>query len=228
MTAMTAVTAVTAMTAMAAIDEAAFEAHFAQYTQSVACKAIGDSGQYTKHVQRRCAEGDAAALAQTAATEFFAGLDAEVFGFLEEMRGLGQDRIARVCDAVCQYSMLPFPRVHRWGLCALTGMPTESVLDVKGGEGELAVAPDFEAFATALWLVKHMWVLEKNRAAAFANKAEESATIASIVTAYCAHEAHAAAAATYLWAFRVALGTLRATRARLDAYVGEVARVRGV
>lgn len=215
------------MTTMPVLDASAFNAHFAQYTQSVACKTIGDSGQYTKHVLRRCAEGDAAALAQTAATEFFAGLDAGVFGFLEEMRALGQDRIVRLCDAVCQYSMLPFPRVRRWGLCALTGMPTESVLGVKVGEGELAVAPEFEAFITALWLVKHMWTLEKNRAAAFANKAEESATIASIVTAYCAQEAHAAAAATYLWAFGVVFETLRATRARLDAYVGEVARVRG-
>jgi hypothetical protein len=91
--------------------------------------------------------------------------------------------------------------VYKWALCALTGMPGGSVLEVKGGENAIVVAPEFEAFATALWLVKHMWVIEKSRAAAFANTAAESATIASIVTACCGQEAHGDVARTYLWAF---------------------------
>jgi uncharacterized membrane protein len=220
---------------MSGLDAAAFEAHFLHYVQAVACKAIGDSAQYTKHLQRRSAEGDAAALAQTAALEFFAGLEARVYAAVEEMRTLGQDRVARVCDAVGQAGhtgqmrmdgwALPFAPVQRWALCELTGMSSGRVLDVGG----LSLALEFEAFTTALWLVRSMATLERARASEFANKAGENAAIAAIVTEYCERQAeHAAAGRTYEWAFDVTFKTLRVTQECLNVYMQEVERVRGV
>ena len=46
----------------ASFDAAAFETHFKPYVRLVACKTIGDCTQYTKHLQRRAAEGDACLL----------------------------------------------------------------------------------------------------------------------------------------------------------------------
>jgi hypothetical protein len=187
-----------------------FETQFAHYVQAVACKTIGDAGQYTKHLQRRAAEGDAAAVAQTAALGFFAGLEGEVQTAIQELRMLGQERIVRVCDAICQETPPPFAQVRWWGICALSGTPSNCNIQVGHGESAVLLAPEFEAFATALWLVQNMNVVEKSRAAAFANGA-----------------ATAGVGGTYKWAFGVVRETIAATRARLDEYLREVARVQG-
>jgi hypothetical protein len=212
----------------ASFDAAAFETHFKHYVQVMACKTIGDSTQYTKHLQRRAAEGDAAAAAQTAALDFFAGLEAQAQHVLEELHALGQDRIARVCDAICRESTLPLARVQHWGLCALSGMPSNSMLQIGVEEGGVLVAPEFEAFATAFWVARNIAMLEKSRAAAFANSSAENATISGIVTAYCEQQHVGEVGEVYAWAFAVVHATLAATKDRLDEYLREVARVQAV
>ena len=207
------------------LDAAAFATHFENYVQVIACKTIGDSTQYTKHLQRRAAEGDASALAQTAALNFFAGLETQGQQILGELEALGQDRILRVCEAIGQEPSLPLLRVHRWGLCALSGMPSNNVLQIGNGETALLLALEFEAFATAFWVMQHISILEKSRAAAFANSSADNATIAGIVTAYCEQQQDKVFCNLYLWAFQVVHGTLRATKERLNDYLREVARV---
>ena len=101
------------LTTLDTFDAAAFEAHFANYVQVVACKTIGDCTQYSKHLQRRAAEGDAAAAAQTAALDFFAELGTQVRQALEKLRLLGQERIVRVWEAICREPTLPLARVQR-------------------------------------------------------------------------------------------------------------------
>jgi hypothetical protein len=207
------------------LDAAAFSTHFANYVQVMACKTIGDSTQYTKHLQRRGAEGDASALAQTAALSFFADIETQVQQVLAELETLGQDRIIRVCAAICQEPALPLMRVHAWGLCALSGIPSNNMLQIGSGEGALLLALEFEAFATAFWVVQHISILEKSRAAAFANSSAENATIADIVTAYCEQAQDQDMCDLYRWAFGMVLGTLAATKERLNDYLREVARV---
>jgi hypothetical protein len=209
-------------------DEDAWQTHFGHYVQAIACKTIGDAGQYTKHLQRKTADGDAAAVAQTAALEFFAGLESQVQRALEDLRLLGQERVSRVCDAIREQSSLPFAQVRQWGICALSGTPSNCNVQIRGGDSTVWLALEFEAFATALWLVHHMAVIEKSRAAAFANGSPENATISAIVTAYCEDQEKANAGAIYAWAFRVVRETMAATRARLDEYLREVARVQAV
>lgn len=211
----------------ASFDAAAFATHFKHYVQVMACKTIGDCTQYTKHLQRRAAEGDAAAAAQTAALDFFAGLETQVLQAVEELRSLGQERVVRVWEAISREPTLPLARVQRWGLCALSGMPSNTMLQVKSDEGAMLLALEFEAFATALWVVHNIAALEKSRAAAFANSSAENATIADIVTAYCEQQ-QAGVGEVYAWAFAVVQATLAATRARLDAYLREVAQVQAV
>ena len=60
-----------------AFDEGAFKTHLLHYMEVVACKTIGDSTQYSKHLQRRMTEGDAVAAAQTTAVQFFATLETQ-------------------------------------------------------------------------------------------------------------------------------------------------------
>ena len=134
---------------------------------------------------------------------------------------------ARDLDAIGQETSLPFVHVHWWGICALSGTPGNHNIQIGRGEGALLLAPEFEAFATAFWLVLNMHVVEKSRAAAFANGAADSETIAAIVTAYCQEQATAGVGGTYKWAFGVVRETMAATRARLDEYLREVARVQG-
>lgn len=207
------------------LDAAVFATHFANYVQVIACKTIGDSTQYTKHLQRRGAEGDASALAQTAALSFFTDIETEVQQVLAELQALGQDRIIRVCATIGQEPSLPLMRVHAWGLCALSGMPSNTMLQIGSGEGSLLLALEFEPFATAFWVMQHISMLEKSRAAAFANSSAENATIAGIVTAYCEQAQDQDVCDLYRWAFAMVLGTLAATKERLNEYLREVSLV---
>ena len=197
--------------------EAEFQLYFEQFFKASACKHIGDSATYMKHLNRERQNGNIEACSVLKALAFFQSLQDEVSMYLKQLTVAGQMRIVRVFDAVAKVSSLPFSYLNQWQLCVVTGMPSTRLILLNN---ELVADASYEPVFVAYWLVLHMHEIEHLRILEFLQQQDEEACIKMLLQSYIEELSTQTGqlGTLYYWAFDLILRVLQNTIHNLDSF----------
>jgi len=122
----------------------------------------------------------------------------------------GFSALAVLCRQIMRKPACDFTLVHRWGVCAVTGLTVNKLLSVTMDDVEILIDSKFALFARSLWNIFHLEVIEILRA-----EQNECTEVSSV----CAKTL----ALSYLVSFAQVKSTLNLTVQRLH----ELSRVAG-
>ena len=197
--------------------EAEFQRHFELFLKTTACKHIGDSATYMKHLNRERQNGNVGACSTLEALAFFEVLQDQVSRYLKQLSVAGQMRIVRVFDAVAKTSTLPFSFLQQWHLCVVTGMPSTKMIML---ENDIFADASFEPVFVAYWVILHMHEIEHLRILEFLQQQDEETCIKMLLHAYMKELATETEqiGKLYFWAFDLILQVLHNTIQHLDSF----------
>ena len=197
--------------------EAEFQRHFELFLKTTACKHIGDSATYMKHLNRERQNGNVGACSTLEALAFFEVLQDQVSRYLKQLSVAGQMRIVRVFDAVAKTSTLPFSFLQQWHLCVVTGMPSTKLIML---ENDIFADASFEPVFVAYWVILHMHEIEHLRILEFLQQQDEETCIKMLLHAYMKELATETEqiGKLYFWAFDLILRVLHNTIQHLDSF----------
>ena len=197
--------------------EAAFQRHFERFLKATACKHIGDSATYMKHLNRERQNGNAGACNTLEALAYFEVLQDQVSRYLKQLSVAGQMRIVRVFDAVAKTSTLPFNFLQQWHLCVVTGMPSTKLIML---ENDIHADASFEPVFVAYWVMLHMHEIEHLRILDFLQQQDEEICIKMLLHAYMNELTTKTEqiGKMYYWAFSLMFEVMENTIQHLDLF----------
>ena len=197
--------------------EAEFQLHFERFLKATACKNIGDSATYMKHLNRERQNGNVGACTTLEALAFFQAWQDQVSMYLKQLTVAGQMRIVGIFDAVAKTSSLPFSFLQKWHLCGVTGMPSTRLIWL---DNEIVADASFEPVFVAYWLVLHIHEIEHLRILEFLQQQDEETCIKMLLHAYMKELATETEqiGKLYFWAFDLILRVLHNTIQHLDSF----------
>ena len=197
--------------------EAEFQRHFELFLKTTACKHIGDSATYMKHLNLERQNGNAGTCSTLEALAFFEALQDQVSRYLKQLSVAGQMRIVRVFDAVAKTSTLPFSFLQQWHLCVVTGMPSTRLILLNN---EIVADASYEPVFVAYWLVLHMHEIEHLRILEFLQQQDEEACIKLLLQTYIKELSTQTGqiCKLYYWAFDLISRVLQNTIQHLDSF----------
>jgi hypothetical protein len=161
------------------------------YVYVLVCRTAGGRVEYDAFMASQEARGCAATCRRLRSTRAVEAALQRPQQLLLSLQRAGHARVVGLCDAVRKLATVPDDRVLFWGLCSLTGIPTNNSLRVEAPSAPLLVDARFACFVQSYWLLEHMPELEAARIQTYLAQMTGDHSIAAQILEYTS-SAHAA------------------------------------
>tara|TARA_B100001540_G_scaffold245576_1_gene220734 strand:+ start:15096 stop:15716 length:621 start_codon:yes stop_codon:yes gene_type:complete len=194
------------------IDSELFPTHMKEYLQILACKYIDDDTVFMKHLTKQAQLKNEAAQHQLDVMQMFSDLKTQVQTYIHDMQMLGYQRITDVCSFIQAQDQVPTISNKQWTVCALSGVNTNSFLELHHNSRRLCLDQKYAAFAACLWLLQHIDIMEFNRMRQYLDLTAKESNIKDILDLYVQTELTAEVVKMYCNAFAIVFKVLQHTK----------------
>ena len=198
------------------LKEDTFRPHFEKYVEFIACKNIGDSGMYLKHIQKEKKNNNASAAAQIDAINYFECLANTLLSFEQKFEMMANHRIMSMISHLRQTSTPPVKLQNYWNVCSLTAMPSNELIEISTN---FKIDARFGSLVMALWLCIHLENIEQTRVENFTADFTKQAFISEMITVYLKSDTAMSMCDVYRWAYQKIFNTFDKTLQTLPAVI---------
>ena len=188
------------------------DASVAHYVDVVVNTHIGDEATYAKFIQKN-QHSDTETRAKMQAIEYVETRLQRIGELFRTCQRDGRERVFNMCQMLSRDIPCTFERVKRWYTCELSGICTNSCIQMQWADDAMIVDEQYHCFVLCLWLVTHIHSIETNRIDEYLKSTGNSSSIAEMIAGY--HESQHATPASeiqnYVDAFVFVEKTLTAT-----------------
>jgi len=159
------------------------DASVAHYVDVVVNTHIGDETTYAKFIQKH-QHSDTASREKIQAIEYVENRVQNIGALFRTCQRDGRERVYNMCQMISRDIPCTFERVARWHTCELSGICTNSCIQMQWADEGMIVDERYHCFVMCLWLVTHIHRIETNRIDEFLQSTGNTQSIVELIEAY--------------------------------------------